>query len=77
MDDIETAAIQINKDTGIEKIEMVFNSDKVRGKDQFKQIEKNQIKSDLKKAGMSKEDINTLVKDEFIVNPRNTSMTWY
>jgi len=77
LDDIETAAIQINKDTGIEKIEMVFNSDKVRGKDQFKQIEKNQIKSDLKKAGMSKEDINTLVKDEFIVNPRNTSMTWY
>jgi hypothetical protein len=56
---------------------MIFNSDKVRGKDQYKQIEKNQIKYDLKKAGMSKEDINALVKDEFIVNPRNSSMTWY
>lgn len=55
--ELEVTAIPVDASTGIEKIEMVFNSDKVRGKDQFKQIEKNQIKTDLKNAGINKDDI--------------------
>jgi hypothetical protein len=57
---------------------MVFNSDKVRSKDQFKQLEKSQIKSDLKNAGYIKDDISVVLDDySNYINPRNESMIWY
>ena len=66
--------MSVNSDTGIESIKLIFNSNKAKVKDQYKAIEKAQIRQDLQ-SFFTRDEVEDLLKEA--VNPRNSSMNWY